>query len=60
MTYADKHKENTRLIAGFLAFLSECSTYDQRLKLICEIARLHQQNKEIEQMKFQETQKKKT
>lgn len=57
MTYARKHKENTRLIAGYMAFLSECSTYDQRLKLISEIARLHHQNQQIKQMEYQEVQK---
>lgn len=57
MTYVRKHKENTRLIAGYMAFLSECSTYDQRLKLISEIARLHHQNKQIEQMEYQEVKK---
>lgn len=33
-----------------MAFLPECRKYDDRLKLITEIGRLHNQNKQINMM----------
>lgn len=57
MTYEQKLRENKRLLERFVAFLSECTTYDERLKLSSEIGRLNDQNKQIEKMEYQETKK---
>ena len=57
MTYRQKLRENKRLLEGFVNFLPECTTYEQRLKLSSEIGRLNDQNKQIEQMEYQHTKK---
>lgn len=54
MTHAKKHKENTKLLANYVAFLDECTDYDQRLKLCTEIARLNTQNNAIDKMSFEQ------
>lgn len=55
MTHLHKHKENTKLILRYMAFLDECKTLDSRLKLITEIGRLNEQNKAIDKMPLEET-----
>lgn len=57
MTYEQKLRENKRLLESFVAFLSECTSYEQRLKLSSEIGRLNDQNKQIEKMEYQDTKK---
>jgi len=57
MTYQQKLRENNRLLENYVAFLPECTTYEQRLKLSSEIGRLNDQNKQIEQMEYQYTKK---
>jgi len=37
-----------------MAFLEECGNYDDRLKLIAEIARLHRQNEAIHKMTLED------
>jgi len=55
MTYQSKYRENERLLAGYVGFLEECASYDQKLKLSAEIGRLSTQNKQIEKMEFATT-----
>lgn len=57
MTYEQKLRENKRLLEQFVAFLGECSSYDERLKLSSEIGRLNDQNRQIEKMEYQEAKK---
>ncbi|MCH4824275.1 hypothetical protein ML462_13955 [Gramella lutea] len=57
MTYEQKLRENKRLLENYVAFLSECTTYEDRLKLSSEIGRLNDQNKQIEKMEYQYTKK---
>ena len=52
MTYQSKYRENECLLAGYVGFLEECASYDQKLKLSAEIGRLAAQNKQIETMEF--------
>lgn len=54
MIWSAKHRENSRLLRNYLAFLDECPDDDSRLKLCEEITRLHQQNKAIDKMTFEE------
>lgn len=54
MKWTAKHKENTKLLANYVAFLDECTDYDQRLKLCTEIARLNAQNNAIDKMSFEQ------
>ncbi len=48
MTYQSKYQQNKCLIKRYLDFLPEVQKDKDKLKLICEIARLHHQNKIIE------------
>jgi hypothetical protein len=57
MTYQAKYNENKRLLQGYVAFLPECTTYEDILKLSTEIGRLNEQNKAIEKMGFAYTKK---
>ncbi|MDB4157950.1 hypothetical protein N9609_00515 [bacterium] len=51
MTYKQKYSENKKLIKLYDDFLMAISiSLEDRLKLITEIARLHIQNKKIEEM----------
>lgn len=54
MTFRQKYKENQKLMQAYDSFLPEVDNYDDRLRLMTEIGRLHKQNKEIEQMPFSE------
>lgn len=55
MTFLQKHHENKKLINSYMAFLEECTGFESRLRLITEIGRLHEQNKAIEKMTYQDT-----
>ena len=57
MNYQSKYNENKRLLAGYVPFLEECTSFDDKLKLSAEIGRLHEQNKQIEKMEYQHTKK---
>lgn len=51
MTWQKKYRENKRFIERYDTYLAEAElSIDSRLKLIAEIARLFNQNKQIEQM----------
>jgi len=57
LTWNAKHIENHKLINLYLDFLKTVGMLSDRLKLIDEIARLNQQNKEIQKLtvdKYQE------
>lgn len=56
MTYQSKYRENERLLAGYVGFLEECTSYDQKLKLSSEIGRLNSENHQISKMEFATTQ----
>lgn len=57
MTYQSKYRENKRLLEQYVAFLAECPSYDEILKLSSEIGRLNGQNQTIEKMEYQNTTK---
>lgn len=48
MTPAKKYRQNLDLILRLDAFLQECGNYDDRMKIIDEIARMRAENKQIE------------
>jgi len=55
MTYKQKLKENTMLIALFDSYLMKIEhSFDDRLKLTTEIGRLNTQNQEILNQKISE------
>lgn len=55
MTYQSKYRENNHFIKRYMDFLPEVDNYDDRLKLIVEIARLQEQNKAIDKMTYEES-----
>jgi len=57
MNHQSKYRENERFIQAFAEHLDECNTIEQKIKLSGEIGRLIQENKSIDLMPYQETQK---
>ena len=55
MNYQSKYRENERLLEGYVAFLDECTTYDDKLKLSVEIGHLDSQKKQIAKMEYANT-----
>jgi hypothetical protein len=55
MTHQSKYNENKRFIEAYAAYLDECTSLDDKIKLSGEIGRLSAQNKRIGQMSFEES-----
>lgn len=55
MNYQRKYRQNIKLLQGYVSFLLYCTTFEQRLALSCEIARLQAQNESIEKMEYAQT-----
>lgn len=55
MNYQKKYRQNIDLLQRYADYLLYCESWEQRIKLSCEIARLQHQNETIEKMGYIET-----
>jgi hypothetical protein len=56
MTFQTKYNDNNRLLRGYVAYLDECTGFDEKLRLSSEIGKLKAENDQISKMEFSITQ----